>query len=256
MLESVDNALRLLQMLRDVGFLRLKDAADELNIAPSTAHRLFAMLMYRGFAVQDEKHRYHPGPAMGARPAQRGWTREFNDLSRPHMDALSTLCGETVNLAIRVGTQIRFLSSVESAEVLRIGDRQGHVLPAEWTAGGRILLADLSADALKRLYLRPDDTIDDAPGWEDHRFPPGEFDSFAKELRAAKSVGFAVNMERTEEGVAAFGVAIRNRAGHAIGAIMVSVPVTRFHRHSRGPLVTQMKDAVRALEIDVADIER
>lgn len=30
-LESVDNALRLLQMLRDVGALRLKDAAEELG---------------------------------------------------------------------------------------------------------------------------------------------------------------------------------------------------------------------------------
>ena len=42
-------------MLRDVGALRLKEAAEELAIAPSTAHRLFAMLVYRGFAVQDEK---------------------------------------------------------------------------------------------------------------------------------------------------------------------------------------------------------
>jgi hypothetical protein len=47
LLESVDNALKLLQMLRDVGALRLKDAAKELGIAPSTAHRLFAMLLYR-----------------------------------------------------------------------------------------------------------------------------------------------------------------------------------------------------------------
>ena len=56
LLESVDNALKLLQMLRDVGALRLlKEAAEELAIAPSTAHRLFAILVYRGFAVQDEK---------------------------------------------------------------------------------------------------------------------------------------------------------------------------------------------------------
>ena len=53
-LESVDNALRLQQMLRDGGALRLKDAARELDIAASTAHRLLAMLVYRGFAVQDE----------------------------------------------------------------------------------------------------------------------------------------------------------------------------------------------------------
>jgi IclR family transcriptional regulator, acetate operon repressor len=66
LLESVDNALRLLQMLRDVGAVRLNQAATELGIARSTAHRLLAMLVYRGFAVQDEKRIYHPGPAMGA----------------------------------------------------------------------------------------------------------------------------------------------------------------------------------------------
>ena len=81
-------------MLRDVGALRLKDAADELDIAPSTAHRLLAMLVYRGFAVQDEKRMYHPGPAMGAGPAQRGWTREFTDRCRPHMEALAHCAGK------------------------------------------------------------------------------------------------------------------------------------------------------------------
>ena len=38
-IEAVDNALQLLQLLRDVGSLRLKDAAAELGVAPSTAHR-------------------------------------------------------------------------------------------------------------------------------------------------------------------------------------------------------------------------
>jgi len=47
-IEAVDNALQLLQLLRDGGTLRLKDAAEELGVAPSTAHRLLAMLVYRG----------------------------------------------------------------------------------------------------------------------------------------------------------------------------------------------------------------
>jgi DNA-binding IclR family transcriptional regulator len=253
LVESVDNALRLLQMLRDLGVLRLTDAAQELDIAPSTAHRLFAMLMYRGFAVQDEKRRYHPGPAMGAGPAQRGWTREFNELCRPHMEALSSLCGETVNLVIRVGTQVRFLSSAESPQMLRVGDRQGQVLAAELTAGGRILLAELPREVLERLYLRP--VADDGATRGDRRFPPDKFDSFVRDLQAAKAIGFALNVEQTEEGVTAFGVAVRNRSGRAIGAISVSVPITRFRQHSRGPLVSQMKNAVRELEVDVADIQ-
>ena len=46
-IEAVDNALQLLQLLRDGGTLRLKDAAEELGVAPSTAHRLLAMLVRR-----------------------------------------------------------------------------------------------------------------------------------------------------------------------------------------------------------------
>lgn len=60
---SADNALRLVVLLRDVGAVRLSDAAAELGVANSTAHRLLAMLVYRGFAVQDEHRIYHPGPA-------------------------------------------------------------------------------------------------------------------------------------------------------------------------------------------------
>ncbi|OWY83788.1 IclR family transcriptional regulator [Rhodococcus sp. BUPNP1] len=259
MLESVDNALRLLQLLRDAGAIRLKDAAAELGTAPSTAHRLLAMLVYRGFAVQDEKRMYHPGPALGVGPASQGWTRDFTDLCRPHMEALATLADETVNLVIRVGSQARFLWTAEAASILRVGDRRGQVLPAELTAGGRILLAELPRAVLEQLYLRPPDephiSQGPSPAYEtDRRMAIGEFEEFAHELEAARKLGFAVNVEQTEEGVAAIGVAIRNGRGTAIGALTVAVPVTRYRQHLRGRLVAQMQAAVRGIEVDVADI--
>ena len=253
LLESVDNALRLLQMLRDVGAVRLNQAATELGIARSTAHRLLAMLVYRGFAVQDEKRIYHPGPAMGAGPAERGWTREFTDRCRPHLEALVAVCGETVNLVIRTGTQVRFLATVESDAMLRVGDRQGQVLPAALMSGGRSLLAELPDDMLARLYLKAPG--DDEPDATDRRLDPAEFDEFRHELTGVRRAGFAVNVEQTEEGVSAFGMSVHNRAGRPIGAISVSVPAVRFQRHAHGQLVAQMKRAVREMELDVADIE-
>ena len=143
-IEAVDNALQLLQLLRDVGSLRLKDAAAELGVAPSTAHRLLAMLVYRGFAVQDETRRYVPGPAMGAGPAGFSWTRQLRDISRPHMEVLCARTNETVNLMIRVGTKVRFLDTVESSNILRVGDRQGTLLPAHKASGGKAILAELA----------------------------------------------------------------------------------------------------------------
>ncbi len=238
LLESVDNALRLVQMLRDVGAIRLKEAAQELAIAPSTAHRLLAMLVYRGFAVQDERRLYHPGPAMGAGPAQRGWTREFTDVCTPHLETLSLVCGETVNLVIRVGTQVRFLTSAESTAMLRVGDRKGQVLPAERTAGGRALLAELDDALIARLYTG---------------LAPDELAKFATELAGIRAAGFALNVEQTEEGVAAFGAAVHNRSGRAIGAISVAVPIIRYKRHTHGGLVKQLRRAVHEIEVDLGD---
>jgi DNA-binding IclR family transcriptional regulator len=237
LLESVDNALRLLQMLRDLGSLRLKDAAGELDIAPSTAHRLLAMLVYRGFAVQDERRVYHPGPAMGAGPAERGWTRQFTDVCRPHMETLALDCGETVNLVIRVGTQVRFLSTVESSAMLRIGDRQGQVLPAERASGGRALLAELDDDLLGRLYADRD---------------PQHLDRLRHECAAIRRAGYALNLEQTEEGVAAFGMSVHNREGQALGAVLVAVPAVRYRVHARGQLVTRLRRAVHEMEVDLA----
>jgi len=257
-LDSVDNALRLLQMLRDIGALRLKDAAEELGTAPSTAHRLLAMLVYRGFAVQDEKRRYHPGPALGVGPAQQGWTRELTDICRPHMDALSTSTGETINLMIRVGSQVRFLYSAEAESTLRVGDRQGQVLPAERTAGGRILLAELPRQTLEQLYLRPVEEghleSSDPPYGVDRRLFPREFEAFRGELEAARAVGFAVNVEQTEVGVAALGMAIRNRARYAVGALAAAVPTARYRQHIDGRLVGELRSAVRDIDIEIAHI--
>ncbi|WP_430334362.1 IclR family transcriptional regulator [Rhodococcus sp. ACT016] len=258
-LDSVDNALRLLQMLRDVGALRLKDAAEELGTAPSTAHRLLAMLVYRGFAVQDEKRRYHPGPAMGVGPAQQGWTRELADICRPHVDALATSTGETINVVIRVGSQVRFLYSAESESMLRVGDRQGQVLPAERTAGGRILLAELPRQTLEQLYLRPaDEPHPDRPSSPDfdvdRRLAPDEFDAFHAELEAARAVGFAVNVEQTEAGVAAFGVALRNGRREAIAALTAAVPTTRYRQHLDGRLIAQLRATVRDVQVEIAHV--
>lgn len=258
-LDSVDNALRLLQLLRDVGALRVKDAAEALGTAPSTAHRLLSMLVYRGFAVQDEKRRYHPGPAMGVGPAERGWTRELTDIARPHMEALAMTAGETINLVIRVGSQARFLFTAETATMLRVGDRQGQVLPAELTAGGRILLAELPRRTLEQLYLRPAEAphITQGPspvGVADRRLAVGEFEVFHSELEAARRVGFAVNVEQTEEGVAAFGVAVRNDRGEAIAAVTAAVPVMRYRGHLQGGLVGEMRSSVRGIEVEIAHL--
>lgn len=128
--ESVDNALRILQALRDSGRLRVSEVAGELGIARSTAHRLLSMLVYRDFAIRSEDHSYLPGPALSAPPLHGEPMARLRNQLRPHMEALRDQVGETINLQVRLGAQARFLYTVESTQVLRVGDRQETILPA------------------------------------------------------------------------------------------------------------------------------
>ncbi|MFI7632553.1 IclR family transcriptional regulator [Nonomuraea sp. NPDC049400] len=214
-LGSVDNVLLLLHMLRDQGRLKVTDVARELGIARSTAHRLLAMLVYRDFAVQDEHHTYLPGPFLTSTQATPGGTglRELRARVRPAMEGLCARAAETVNLMVRVGTEVRFLDSVESSQILHVGDRRGTILPARLASGGKVLLATLTPDQLWDLY--PD--LADA-----------ERAALARELDEVRVRGFALNIDGTEQGVSAIGAALRNGSGSAVAALSISAPSARF----------------------------
>ena len=152
-IESVDNALRLLQILRDENTIRVSDAAAELGVASSTAHRLLSMLVYRGFARQDKSRSYVPGPSLGLRPTRISWTGALRNLSQPHLEWLRDEIGETVNLVVKIGDKVRFLMSVESRAPLRVGDRRGAVIPAHEASGGIALLSELRDEHLAGMYL-------------------------------------------------------------------------------------------------------
>lgn len=63
-IESVDKALRLIRLLGGPPEIRLSDAARHLGVASSTAHRLLAMLLYRGLVRRDpDTKAYRAGPA-------------------------------------------------------------------------------------------------------------------------------------------------------------------------------------------------
>lgn len=220
MLGSVDNTLRLLQGLRDTGAMRITDAAEELGVSVSTAHRLLSMLVYRGFAVRDESRVYHPGPGIVAGSQTQSAHRDVLDRMKPRLKALSEQTGQTCNLMVRVGTTTRFLYSCEGPDGLGIGSRAGEILPAALTSGGQVLLADLGEGVLENLYRSKSartagDHLDEAA-----------FAKFVRRLEAVKQVGWALNRERTEKGVAALGMAVRGPAGDAVAAVSISVPVS------------------------------
>jgi DNA-binding IclR family transcriptional regulator len=243
-IESVDNALRILQMLRDSGQVRVSEVAAELGIARSTAHRLLAMLVYRDFAAQAEDRSYRPGPAVAAPPLRAEPAQRLRQVMRPYMERLCDQVAETINLTVRLGNQTRFLHTVESAQVLRVGDRQGTILPAWKTSGGKALLAELP-DAQLTALLRG------ANGRPPEGMTAAERRALVTELRLVREQGYAENIEESESGVCAVGLCVRDKSGDPVAALSVSAPSVRYTPDRSRAFLRELRTTVARAQTDI-----
>ncbi len=198
--------------------MRVTDCAQRLGVARSTAHRLLAMLVYRDFAEQDADRRYTAGPVL-RRSAAPEPAADLRRLALPHLQALSERTGETVNLMLVLDDQARFVASVECSQVLRVGNREGRMLPAHLTSGGRAVLATRSVEEVTSLYSTPDSPVADVA-------------TLLRELRRIRRQDFAVNDQRTEPGVTAIGKAVRVPMGAPPAAVSLAMPTARY-RHDK-----------------------
>lgn len=242
---SVDHALRIATMLQLEGELTVSVVADRLGVARSTAHRLLQTLVYRDFAVQDETRSYRPGPVLELAAHSRSLTSRLRVVALPHLERLVHIGGESANLAVRVGDTVRFIASVESEQLLRVGSREGMVFPAHRTTAGLLLLAHLSEDELESLYAderyleRPEDRPDRK--------------ALQRDLDQIRRNAFVVNNARSEQGVIAVGVPVRDQHGAAVAGLAISMPEIRYDRTRLPGYVATLNAASTAITRDLAD---
>lgn len=235
-IESVDHALHLATILQLEGPLGVADAALRLGVARSTAHRLLAMLVYRDFAEQDASRRYLAGPVL-LHPAANKPMADLRRLALPHLQILRDRVNETVNFEILTGLQVRFIATAECSRVLRVGDREGRMLPAHRASGGRAILSWRTDEEITALFSAPDSPVLD-------------LDPLLRLLRRARRQGFAVNDQETEVGVTAVGRAVHVPPGSAGAAITVAMPTLRYDRRRLPDLVQHLCATVSAVEAD------
>jgi DNA-binding IclR family transcriptional regulator len=218
-LRSLDNALRVLHLLRDQGVVTVSEVALMLGISASSAHRLLATLSYRDFATQNERRQYLRGPALSLMPSGDRPLVALRAAMLPSMRRLAFELGETVTLSVLIDIRVRFISAAESTRALRVGDQEGTVLPAHLTSGGKVMLAALSDRELSVLY-----GMDGRP----ERIDRPEWKRLQTELRKVRQTGFAVNHGDAEPGVSAIGLPVTNSSGAVIAGLSVAIPSVRF----------------------------
>jgi DNA-binding IclR family transcriptional regulator len=219
--QSVDRALSILEILEREGWVGVTTVARELDVHKSTAFRLLATLEQRGIVEQHvETQKYRLGFTLvrlaGAVRAGLDLTRS----ARPICEWLSEQTGETVNIAVLEGgevvniDQVNLSSSVVSVDWL--GRRTGlHV-----TSTGKVFLAfmpeRLRNDVLRLGLARvtPNSITDER--------------ELREQLVLIRRRGWSATEQELELGLNAVAAPIKGADGSVLATVCVSGPMFRL----------------------------
>jgi DNA-binding IclR family transcriptional regulator len=243
-IESVDRTLRLVELLRERGSLSVKETAESLGIAPSTAHRMLATFVMRNFAARTGDRRYRVGPALIPDRAHGASAAQLRRAAEGPLHELAETLGETVQLMVRRGGNILFVDGVEADAVLRVTARRGDQMPAFASAGGKAILAELSNPDLEEIYRSG------LPPWPTS--PIATIGRLKKSMAEVRRAGFGTNFEETESGVVGLGVAIHDSAGQPVAAITTAIPASRFKRPAMPGIVEALRGTAATIETRLA----
>ncbi|MDP7721145.1 IclR family transcriptional regulator [Mycobacterium sp. TY814] len=240
-IESVDNALKLLLLLGEQPQIRLTEATRYLGVASSTAHRLLAMLTYRGFVRQDpESKAYLPGPALTSVAFAIFGRLDIPRTAMPVMRRLSERLGESIHVGMLDGATVRFVAAVEGPKAVRVASRLGRTMPAHCTSTGKVLLAGLPEDEWQQLFSH--EPLE--------RVTERSIDTRARlrgELSRIRRQGYATNREESEEGVASVAVQIPTRAPGLRLALNAAAPLQRLPTSKYSSVAAALTEAAEEI---------
>ncbi len=240
-IESVDNALRVLMLLGERPQLRLTDVSQYLGVASSTAHRLLAMLCYRGLVRQNLATRsYGPGPSLDQLAYGLLRRLDVRSRARPILEKLNADLEETVHLGRLEGADVHFIDSIESTKALRVVNRLGRSMPAHCTSTGKSLLSTLSEPEVLALYPK-----EELVQLTAHSI--GTRTALIAALAGIRRRGYATSLEESEEGVHSLAVALRGERSPRL-ALCASVPVSRMSAPTRKTIREHLIESAEAID--------
>src|SRR5262249_32264481 len=143
---NIQAADRVLQMLSAFGSerrqLSVSDFANLLGVHKSTASRLAATLLARGFIERTERTKlFRLGPEVGRPGLPALGRRDLITLARDVMERLAAQTRETVNLAVLDGEEVVNIAQADGPHIVGVGNWTGLRTPLHCTSNGKVLLA-------------------------------------------------------------------------------------------------------------------
>jgi IclR family KDG regulon transcriptional repressor len=237
--KSLEKALSILElMILEGKDLPLMAISAKSGLGKGTVHRILGTLKSRKFVHQDPNTKKY---GLGIRALEMGSAVKKDEIlrkaMRPVLRELLQKCGETINGAILEHDEITYIYRLESEEPLRFSLQAGSRFPAHCTATGKIMLADLPDEDLRRLY-------ENKTGFRKlTENSIGSFDELMAEILKLRQKGLAYDLEETLAGVNCVAAPIRDAKNRVVAAISISGPKERMGKEKMTSFSTLILEA-------------
>ncbi|WP_371238036.1 IclR family transcriptional regulator [Streptomyces pimonensis] len=125
--------------------LSLSDLARRADLPVSTVHRMLGELLAWGALERDEQGRYRVGLRLWEVGVLAPRTQGLRERALPHLEALSALTRENVQLAVRDGSEVVFVEHIRAGGAVPTLTRVGGRPAVTASATGLVLLAHAPA---------------------------------------------------------------------------------------------------------------
>lgn len=217
---SVERGLRALEVLgTNPQGLSLSRLADEVEIAPATAHRVLAALEAAGYVIRrDDKIRL--SLRLIALAYRYMWALDWKQYYSEPMARLSDETGELVQLAVVGQDALFMIDKVEGKNALRVASVVGEEIPLHATASGKVWLASLEDEQLVRVLSR-------APLKAYAKNTMTSLDRLLADLQIIRRRSYGTSLEEYQDSTAAIAAPVRPTGGDVVvGAVSVTFPAT------------------------------
>jgi DNA-binding IclR family transcriptional regulator len=225
-IQTVTNALRVLEEFRYDEELGVTELAKRLSLHKNNVFRLLATLEQMRFVEQEaENDRYRLGTACLGLGQAFSRTRSLTRLARSLVESLAAETRETAHLGVLDGFEVVHLDGEAAGQVIGTRVRTGERLPVHASALGKALLACGERSEWERMDR---EWIRGGPLPAATAATITDRDKFFEHLRGVSGMGFALDIEECAPGLCCVAAPVRDANGRVVAALSVSAPVFRI----------------------------
>lgn len=220
---AVEKAIAVLELLAfDTRPVSAPDIADQLETSRQTVHRILAQLEDLGLVRRDaSRERFLLGVRFNELALAGITSGHQNKLCHLLLTELVESVNETCNLGILDGSEVIYIDRVECNWPLRMQLQPGSRVPAYCTAIGKLLLAHLPDESIRR-YL---ETLRPARYTKNTITDTDKLDNAFNDIRRN---GYAINDQEDNIGLIAIAVPVHTAEGKVMAGLAVHGPEVRM----------------------------